>query len=75
MEPVDSPLVEAVASTAADLTGERIFRRSATGGGDAKRLRNADIPTGEFALGTDAVHATDEFVRVGALVDNALVYS
>jgi len=75
MEPIDSPLVEAVASTAADVTGDRIFRRSATGGGDAKRLRNADIPTVEFALGTDTVHATDEYVPVDALVDNALVYT
>ncbi|WP_144797249.1 M20 family metallopeptidase [Halorubrum depositum] len=74
-EPPDSPLVEAVASTAADVTGERVFRRSATGGGDAKTLRNAGVPTVEFALGTDTVHAADEYVPVDALVGNALVYA
>ncbi|WP_423751805.1 M20 family metallopeptidase [Salinirarus marinus] len=74
-EAPDSPLVEAVASTAATVTGERIFRRSATGGGDAKTLRNAGIPTVEFALGTDTVHAPNEYVPVDVLVDNAVVYA
>ncbi|MEF8840557.1 MAG: M20/M25/M40 family metallo-hydrolase [Haloarculaceae archaeon] len=74
-EPVDSPLVEAVASVAGDVTGERVFRRSATGGGDAKTLRNAGIPTVEFALGTDTVHAVDEYTTVDALVGNATVYT
>ena len=74
-EEADSPLVEAVTSTAADVTGERVFRRSATGGGDAKTLRNAGIPTVEFALGTDTVHAPDEYVPVDVLVDNAAVYT
>jgi succinyl-diaminopimelate desuccinylase len=71
----DSPLVEAVASTAAAVTGERVARRSATGGGDAKTLRNAGVPTVEFALGTDTLHAVDEYVPVDALVGNALVYA
>jgi len=62
-ELVDSPLVEAVASTAETVTGEHVYRRSATGGGDAKKLRNAGIPTVEFALGTDTVHAVDEYDR------------
>ncbi|MFC6730071.1 M20/M25/M40 family metallo-hydrolase, partial [Natronoarchaeum mannanilyticum] len=48
---------------------------SATGGGDAKSLRNAGVPTVEFALGTDTVHAPDEYVSVDALVDNAAVYA
>jgi len=74
-EPPGSPLVEAVASTAADVTDERVFRRSATGGGDAKTVRNAGIPTVEFALGTDTVHAADEYVPVDALANNALVYA
>ena len=74
-EAPDSPLVEAVASTAAAVTGDRVFRRSATGGGDAKKLRNAGISTVEFALGTDTVHAPDEYVPVDALVDNAVVYA
>ncbi|ELZ52632.1 MULTISPECIES: M20 family metallopeptidase [Halorubrum] len=70
-----SPLVEAVASTAEEVTGNRVFRRSATGGGDAKKFRNAGIPTVEFALGTDTVHAPDEYVPVDVLVDNAVVYA
>jgi len=75
VEPIDSPLVEAVASTAERVTGERVYRRSATGGGDAKQLRNAGIPTVEFAFGTDTVHAVDEYTTVDALVWNALTYA
>jgi succinyl-diaminopimelate desuccinylase len=75
VEPVDSPLVESVASTAERVTGERVYRRSATGGGDAKQLRNAGIPTVEFAFGTDTVHAVDEYTTVDALVWNALTYA
>jgi succinyl-diaminopimelate desuccinylase len=74
-EPVDSPLVEAVVSVAEEVTGERVYRRSATGGGDAKTLRNAGVPTVEFGLGTDTVHAVDEYTTVDALVGNALVYA
>jgi succinyl-diaminopimelate desuccinylase len=74
-EDPDSPLVDAVASTAADVTGDRIFRRSATGGGDAKTLRNTGIATVEFALGTDTIHAPDEYVPIDALVGNAVVYA
>ncbi len=74
-EAPDSPLVEAVTSTATEVTGDRVFRRSATGGGDAKTLRNAGIPTVEFALGTDTVHAADEYVPIDALAGNALVYA
>lgn len=74
-EPVDSPLVEAVASTAESVTDDRVYRRSATGGGDAKTLRNAGVPTVEFALGTDTVHAVDEYTTVDALAGNAMVYT
>ena len=74
-EPPDSAFVEAVASVARDVTGERIYRRSATGGGDAKKLRNAGIPTVEFAVGTDTVHAVDEYTTVDALAENAAIYT
>ncbi|SFG92969.1 succinyl-diaminopimelate desuccinylase [Halopelagius inordinatus] len=74
-EAPDSPLVEAVASSAEEGTPDRIFRRSATGGGDAKKLRNAGIPTVEFAFGTDTAHTPDEYVPVDVLVDNAVVYT
>ncbi|WP_114579110.1 M20 family metallopeptidase [Saliphagus sp. LR7] len=74
-EPIDSPIVEAVASSAETTIGERVYRRSATGGGDAKKLRNAGVPTVEFAFGTDTVHAVDEYTTVDALVGNATVYA
>jgi len=74
-ESPDSPLVSAVADTAEDVVGERIYRRSATGGGDAKTLRNAGIPTVEFGLGTDTAHAVDEYTTVDALVADARVYA
>lgn len=74
-EPIDSPLVESVASTAEDVTGTHIYRRSATGGGDAKSLRNAGIPTVEFALGADTVHAVDEYTTLDGLVGNAVIYT
>ncbi|WP_416841530.1 M20 family metallopeptidase [Haloferax sp. DFSO52] len=74
-EDPDGPLANAVASVASEVTGTRVYRRSATGGGDAKRLRNTGIPTVEFGLGTDTVHAVDEFTTTDALVDNAEVYA
>ena len=74
-EDPNSPLVDAVASVAADVTGDPIYRRSATGGGDAKQLRNAKIPTVEFALGTDTVHVVDEYTTLDALVGNAEIYA
>ncbi|UPV76928.1 M20/M25/M40 family metallo-hydrolase (plasmid) [Halorussus limi] len=74
-ENLASPLVESVAATAEDVTGDRIYRRSATGGGDAKTLRNAGVPTVEFALGTDTVHAPDEYITIDALLDNTRVYA
>lgn len=74
-EPPDSPLVEATMTAAREVIGQRIHRRSATGGGDAKQLRDAHIPTVEFAAGTDTLHACDEFTTVDALVRTAEVYA
>ncbi|MWV39032.1 M20/M25/M40 family metallo-hydrolase [Natrialba sp. INN-245] len=74
-EPLEQPIVEATSSTAESTIGDRVYRRSATGGGDAKTLRNAGIPTVEFAFGTDTVHAVDEYLTVDALVSNAVVYA
>ena len=69
------PIVEATGDVARAVTGERIYRRSATGGGDAKKLRNAGIPTIEFALGTETVHAVDEYTTLDALAANAEIYA
>ncbi|WP_418279916.1 M20 family metallopeptidase [Halorubrum sp. DTA98] len=74
-EPIGSPLVEAVTTTASDVVDDRIYRRSATGGGDAKKFRNAGVPTVEFAFGTDTVHAVDEYTTADALAMNAEVYA
>jgi succinyl-diaminopimelate desuccinylase len=73
--PVDSPIAAATAETAEAVVGERVHRRSATGGGDTKTLRNVGIPTVEFALGTDTVHARDEYTTVDALAANAEIYA
>lgn len=72
---IDDPLVSAVTSVGRELTGKRLFRRSATGGGDAKRVRNIGVPTVEFALGTDTAHAVDEYTTLQALEKNALGYT
>jgi len=74
-EPIDRPLVEAVTATAHEVVDAPVHRRSATGGGDAKKFRNAGIPTVEFAVGTDTAHATDEYVTVEALSRNAEVFT
>jgi succinyl-diaminopimelate desuccinylase len=74
-EPVEGDLATAVADVASEVTGDRVYRRSATGGGDAKTLRNEGVSTIEFGLGTDTAHAVDEYTTVDALVGNALVYA
>ena len=74
-EPPDSPLVTATTAAATDVLDESLYRRSATGGGDAKQLRNVGIPTVEFAAGNDTAHACDEFTTVDALAANAAVYA
>lgn len=71
---VDSAVVEAATEVAEEVVGERVYRRSATGGGDAKNLRRAGVPTAEFALGTDSSHAVDEHTTVDALRGNAEFY-
>jgi succinyl-diaminopimelate desuccinylase len=74
-EPFDSPLVEATAQLAESVVDEPIYRRSATGGGDAKTLRNEEISTIEFAFGTDTAHAVDEYTTIEALQKNAEVFT
>ena len=71
----DDPIVRAVVQSASAVTGERIYRRSATGGGDAKALRRAGIPTVEFAVGTDTVHGVDEYLPRVALAQTAQTYA
>ena len=74
-EPIDSPLVEASAAAAESVVDGRVYRRSATGGGDAKDLRHDGIPTVEFGFGTDTAHAVDEYTTIDALTQNAEAYA
>ena len=70
----DGPLVTAIQRAGEEVLNERMFARSATGGGDAKSLRNQGIPTVEFALGTQTAHAVDERTTVTALSQTAKIY-
>lgn len=74
-EPIEAPIVTATTESAAAVAGERIYRRSATGGGDAKLLREAGISTVEFAFATETSHAVDEFTTATILTRNGAVYS
>ena len=74
-ESLSEPVVEATADIAASVLDERVFTRSATGGGDAKTLRNAGIPTVEFGVGTDTAHGPDEYTTAEALLANAETYA
>lgn len=74
-EPPDAPLVAASVAAAGEATGNRVFRRSATGGGDAKTLRNAGISTVEFAIGADTAHSVDEWTTIDALEAMATAYT
>lgn len=74
-EPVDSPIVAASARAAEQVVEDRVYRRSATGGGDAKVLRHNDIPTVEFGFGTQTAHGTDEYTTIEALSRNATAYA
>jgi|AntRauMinimDraft_4_1070384.scaffolds.fasta_scaffold01528_7 acetylornithine deacetylase/succinyl-diaminopimelate desuccinylase-like protein len=73
-EPMGSPIVEASARSAEHVVNDQVYRRSATGGGDAKVLRYNGIPTVEFGFGTQTAHGTDEYTTTEALVRNAVSY-
>ncbi|SHH01382.1 M20 family metallopeptidase [Halobaculum gomorrense] len=73
-EPLGSALVEASARAADHVVDDQVYRRSATGGGDAKVLRHEGIPTAEFGFGTQTAHGTDEYTTTEALVRNAISY-
>lgn len=70
----DAPFVNAVADVAEDVLAEPIYRRSATGSGDAQQFRSAGIPTVEFAPGTETAHAEDEYTTTAALSQIAQIY-
>lgn len=70
---LDHPVAEATASVVGAVADAPVYRRCATGGGDARHLRAAGIPTVEFGFGTDTVHAVDEYTTVGVLARNVRV--
>ncbi|MFB6151787.1 MAG: M20 family metallopeptidase [Haloarculaceae archaeon] len=74
-EPLDSPVVAASASAAEAVVDDPVFRRSATGGGDAKVLRHDGVPTVEFGFGTQTAHGTDEYTTTEALARNVTAYA
>lgn len=74
-QPLDSPLVQASANAAECVVDDRVYRRSATGGGDAKVLPHRGIPTVEFGFGTQTAHGTDEYTTTEALVRNTAAYA
>jgi succinyl-diaminopimelate desuccinylase len=71
----DSPVVDPAVEAMRRVTGDRIYRRCASGGSDARLFRNARVPTVELALGLGNAHATDEHTTGGTLVGNAAIYS
>ncbi|MFO7926628.1 MAG: peptidase dimerization domain-containing protein [Halobacteriota archaeon] len=73
-EPLYSPPLDGATRTTRTVIDGRIYRRSATGGGDAKGYREVGIPTAEFALGTDTARAVDDHTSADALTLNAEVY-
>lgn len=73
--PIDDAVVTAVTDAVTAEAGDAPLRRSATGGGDAKKFRRAGVPTVEFAFGTDTVHGVDEYTTVDALTANARIYA
>ncbi|MFB6153053.1 MAG: M20 family metallopeptidase [Halodesulfurarchaeum sp.] len=74
-EAADGRIVDATAEAAESVLDTRIYRRSATGGGDAKTLRRAGIPTVEFAVGSDTAHGIDEYITMDALRANARIFT
>lgn len=74
-EAADSPVVEPALEAAREVTGDRVFRRCASGGSDARLFRNDGVPTVELGLGHGNAHATDEHTTTDTLVGNAAVYS
>jgi succinyl-diaminopimelate desuccinylase len=74
-EPLDSPIVGASATAAGRVVEDRVYRRSATGGGDAKVFRHEGVPTVEFGFGTQTAHGTDEYTTTDALIRNVTAYA
>ncbi|WP_226483021.1 M20 family metallopeptidase [Natrinema amylolyticum] len=71
----DSAIVRATSRVVDDVVPTPLYRRFATGSGDAQVFRENGIPSVEFATGTGTAHAVDEYTTVDKLRRNALVYA
>ncbi|SEV94269.1 M20 family metallopeptidase [Natrinema salifodinae] len=71
----ESPIVRATTAVADDVLPTPVYRRFATGSGDAQVFREAGVPTVEFATGTGTAHAIDEYTTVDKLRQNAFAYA
>ena len=71
----EAEIVRATTAVVDDVAPTPVYRRFATGGGDAQVFRSAGVPTVEFATGTGTAHAVDEYTTVDKLLRNALVYA
>lgn len=71
----DAAIVRAVTAVVDDVVPTPVYRRFATGSGDAQVFRDAGVPTVEFATGTGTAHAVDEYTTVDKLRQNALAYA
>lgn len=69
-----APIVEAVTDAAEGVLPERPLGRCATGGSDAKKLREAGVPAVECAVGSDTAHGVDEYVTIPDLERTATWY-
>jgi succinyl-diaminopimelate desuccinylase len=74
-ESLDEPVVESAVSVAETVSEGGVRCRNATGGGDAKKLREAGVPTVDFGFGTDTAHAADEYTTLDALEKNTEAYA
>ncbi|MFB6113668.1 MAG: M20 family metallopeptidase [Halodesulfurarchaeum sp.] len=74
-EEPDSPLVMATKASAEAVLDTTVSKRCATGGGDAKTLRNSGVSTVEFGVGSGTAHGVDEYIPVSALLENARIYA
>ncbi|QRV15425.1 M20/M25/M40 family metallo-hydrolase [Haloterrigena salifodinae] len=71
----ESAIVRATTDVVEDVVPTPVYRRFATGGGDAQVFRDAGVPTVEFATGTGTAHAVDEYTTVDKLLRNAIAYA
>lgn len=71
----ESAIVRATTDVVDDVVPTPVYRRFATGGGDAQVFREAGVPTVEFATGTGTAHAVDEYTTADKLLQNATAYA